>query len=43
ADAFALYKDGQFDNDNAILTYFDENDSESLLTSVPKPQKKQPT
>ncbi|CAF1591528.1 unnamed protein product, partial [Rotaria magnacalcarata] len=39
ADAFALYKDEQFDDDNAILTYFDENNSETLLTSVPKPQK----
>jgi hypothetical protein len=34
-DAFALYEDGAFNNDNAILTYLDNNKVEVLLTSVP--------
>jgi hypothetical protein len=34
-DAFALSEDGAFNNDNAILTYLDNNKVEVLLTAVP--------
>jgi hypothetical protein len=33
--AFALYENGMFNDDNAILTYLDNNKTEVLLTSVP--------
>jgi hypothetical protein len=40
-DAFALYPDGTFNDDNAILTYLDTGKVEVLLTSVPNlPQKR---
>jgi hypothetical protein len=39
-DAYQLYKDGSFNDDNAILTYFDDNNVEVLLTSVPDLPKK---
>jgi len=34
-DAYQLYKDGGFNDDNAILTYLNESKVEVLLTSVP--------
>ncbi len=39
-DSFALYKEETFNDDNAILTYLDDNDVEVLLTSVPELPKK---
>ncbi len=39
-DAYQLYKDGSFNDDNAILTYFDDKNVEVLLTSVPDLPKK---
>ncbi len=39
-DTFAIYKDGGFNDDNAILTYFDDKNVEVLLTSVPDLPKK---
>jgi hypothetical protein len=39
-DADQLYKDGSFNDDNAILTYLNESKVEVLLTSVPDLPKK---
>jgi hypothetical protein len=39
-DAYQLYKDGGFNDDNAILTYLNESKVEVLLTSVPDLPKK---
>jgi hypothetical protein len=36
-DAFLLYKEAQFNDHNAILTYLDDNNKEVLLTTVPDP------
>ena len=33
-NAFTLYQKNEFTNDNAILTYFDSNKVEVLLTSI---------
>ena len=39
-DALALYGEGNFHNENAILTYLDENQTEVLLTIIPDSSKK---
>lgn len=39
-DAFALYEEGEFNDNNAILTHLNDNKVEVLLTSVPDLLKK---
>ena len=34
-DAFALFKQGNFNDRNAILTYLDDDEKQVLLTAVP--------